>query len=99
MTGSSAGLGTIVASSNNHTTVYVGDGTTAAGINTNITTAIAALSSTSLGLAGQSLNDVGTSQAALATINSALTTIANESGNIGASVNRLNAVATLSAAR
>ena len=99
VTSSSAALGTTVAASNNHTTVYVGDGTTTAGIGTNITTGIPALSASILSLAGNSLNDVTTSQAALGVINSAINTIANERGNIGASVNRLNAVTNVIASQ
>jgi len=85
-------LGPFVAAvGNDTTTVYVGDGTTAAGANTNITTTINALTSTALNLNTNNLSSATASQTALSAINSAITAISAERGQIGASVNRLNA--------
>lgn len=85
-------LGPFVAAIGNDTsTVYVGDGTTAAGANTNITTTIQALSSTTLNLNTNSLTSATNSQTALSAINAAITAISANRGTIGASVNRLNA--------
>jgi flagellin len=74
-------------------TVYVGDGTTTGTANTQITAVISALSSTLLGLqaSGITLTSAADSQASLAVINKAVTTISAERGTIGASVNRINA--------
>ena len=74
-------------------TVYVGDGTTTGTANTQITATINALSSTLLGLNGTgiTLTSAADSQASLAVINRAVTTISAERGTIGASVNRINA--------
>jgi flagellin len=85
-------LGPFVAAvGNDNTTVYVGDGTTAAGANTNITTTINVLSATGLNLNTNNLSSATASQTALTAINSAITSISAERGQIGASVNRLNA--------
>ncbi len=76
-------------------TVYVGDGTTAAGANTNITTTINALSATTLNLNTNNLSSATAAQTALTAINSAITTVSAQRGQIGASVNRLNAASNV----
>jgi flagellin len=81
-TSTSSGVG----SSNS---VYIGDGTATTSANT-ITTDIAALSSAGLGLT-QNLNSTTSAQAALAQITSAIASVAQQRGVIGASINRLNA--------
>jgi flagellin len=80
---------------NDTTTVYVGDGTTAAGANTNITTTINTLSATFLNLNTNNLTSATNSQTALSAINTAITAISAERGQIGASVNRLNAASNV----
>ncbi len=82
-------VGNQAASSTN--TVYIGDGTTTGAANTTISTTISALSSTVLGLSTSTLNSTTSAQAALANINSAITSVAAQRGQIGASVNRLDA--------
>jgi flagellin len=76
--------------SSNTSTVYLGDGTTAAGADTDISTTIGALNGTALGLTGN-LQSTATSQTSLAAITSAINTISAQRGVIGASVNRLTA--------
>jgi flagellin len=78
-------------------TVYIGDGTTSGTANTTITTGIAALSSSALGLSAANVNlsSSSDSQLALAAVNQAITTISQQRGTIGASVNRLNAATTV----
>jgi flagellin len=92
-----AALGPMVAAAaaSSTNTVYIGDGTTAAGTNTNITTSINALSSTSLSLASNNLNSAANSQTALTAVNAAITNISAQRGTIGASVNRLNAATSV----
>ena len=77
----------------NTSTVYIGDGTTASGANTQIQTTINALSATALGLTGNaaSLGNTTTAQASLAAITTAINTVSAQRGVIGASVNRLTA--------
>jgi flagellin len=87
-------LGPMVApSSNNTSTVYIGDGTTASGANTQIQTTINALSASALGLTGNSasLDNTTKAQASLAAITTAINTVSAQRGVIGASVNRLTA--------
>jgi flagellin len=96
VTTNSTELGPFVAAvANDTSTVYVGDGTTPAGADTNITTTINALSSTTLNLNTNNLSSATASQTALTAINSAITTISAERGQIGASVNRLNAASNV----
>jgi flagellin len=92
-----AALGPMVAASaaSSSNTVYIGDGTTAAGTNTNVTTSINALSATALSLNTDTLTSAATSQAALAAVNAAITNISAQRGTIGASVNRLNAATSV----
>lgn len=80
---------------NDTSTVYIGDGTTAAGANTNITTTIDALSSTTLNLNTNDLSSATDAQTALSAINAAITTVSAQRGQIGASVNRLNAASNV----
>ncbi len=82
-------VGNQAASSTN--TVYIGDGTTTGASNTTISTTISALSATVLGLNTSNLNTTTSAQTALAAINSAITSVAAQRGEIGASVNRLDA--------
>jgi len=92
-----AALGSMTASggTNDTSTVYIGDGTTASGANTEIQTTINTLSATALGLdaaaSTNSLNSITTSQAALTAITNAINTVSAQRGVIGASVNRLTA--------
>jgi flagellin len=72
-------------------TVYIGDGITTGASNTTISTTIAALSATALGLNADALTSTTTAQTALAHLTAAVTSIAAERGAIGASVNRLDA--------
>ena len=81
--------GNLAASSTN--TVYIGDGTTVGASNTTISTTISALSATVLGLNTSDLSSTTDAQTALAAINSAITSVAAQRGQIGASVNRLDA--------
>jgi flagellin len=76
--------------SSNSNTVYIGDGTTIAGNNTNITTQIAALSASALGLTGN-LTSASTAQTSLNAITTAINAVSLQRGVIGASVNRLTA--------
>jgi flagellin len=76
-------------------TVYIGDGTTAAGANTQITTSINALSATALNLNTDNLSSAANSQTALTAVNAAITSISAQRGTIGASVNRLNAATSV----
>lgn len=77
------------ASAGSSNSVYLGDGTATTSANT-ITTVIAALSSSGLGLT-QNLNSTTSAQAALTQITNAIATVAQQRGVIGASINRLNA--------
>jgi flagellin len=72
-------------------TVYLGDGITTGASNTTISTTIAALSATALGLNSDALTSTTSAQSALAHLTAAVTSIAAERGAIGASVNRLDA--------
>jgi flagellin len=93
-----AALGPMVAATAGDTsTVYIGDGTTAAGANTNVTTAINALSASALGLTTNNLTSTTGAQASLTAINAAITAISAQRGVIGASVNRLNAATNVMA--
>jgi flagellin len=92
VTSNDAKLGPMVAATTNDTsTVYLGDGVTANGANTQITTTINALSSTALGLNTKDLTSAANSQAALTAVTAAINQISAQRGVIGASVNRLTA--------
>jgi flagellin len=85
-------LGPMVpASTNDSSTVYLGDGVTTGAANTTITTTIDALSSTALSLNTTSLTSTTNATAALTAITAAVGNIALQRGQIGASVNRLTA--------
>jgi len=71
--------------------VYIGDGTTAAGANTQIQTSINGLSAADLGLNADNLSTAAAAQTALAHITTAINTVSAQRGVIGASVNRLTA--------
>jgi flagellin len=75
--------------------VFTSDGT--ANGNTTISTAVAALSSTGLGLTGKGspLGTTAGAQAELALITTAISTVAASRGTIGATVNQLNAGASV----
>ena len=72
-------------------TVFISDGSTSGAANTNITTTINALSSTSLNLNSSDLTSTSDAQSSLTAINSAINAISAQRGQIGASVNRLQA--------
>jgi flagellin len=95
VTTNDAALGAMNATvgTNNTSTVYIGDGTTASGANTEINTTINSLSASLLGLTGNaaSLSSTTDAQAALAAITTAINTVSAQRGVIGASVNRLTA--------
>ncbi|MGA7108880.1 MAG: flagellin [Terracidiphilus sp.] len=75
---------------NTTASVYTSDGTSAG--SATISTAIAALTTTGLGLtAGTDLTSVANAQTALTEISAAISTVAANRGAIGAAVNRLNA--------
>jgi len=80
-------------------TVFISDGTTAAGANTDITTSIGALSSKALGLDKADLSSTTDAQAALTLVNTAVNTISAQRGVIGASVNRLQAASNVMSAQ
>jgi flagellin len=71
--------------------VYIGDGTTPKGQNTQIQTSIKGLSAADLGLSSDNLLGTDAAQTALANITKAINTVSAQRGVIGASVNRLTA--------
>jgi flagellin len=75
----------------NTNTVYIGDGTTPKGQNTQIQTSIKGLSAADLGLSSDNLLGTDAAQTALANITKAINTVSAQRGVIGASVNRLTA--------
>jgi flagellin len=79
------------AGTNNTNIVYIGDGTTTGAPNTTITTTINSLSGTALGLGTDDLTSTASAQTALADVNSAISSVAAQRGEIGASINRLTA--------
>jgi flagellin len=89
-----AALGPMVAATTNDTsTVYLGDGVTTGAANTTITTTINALSASALNLTGNSasLSSTTDATASLASITAAINSVSAQRGVIGASVNRLTA--------
>jgi flagellin len=85
-------LGPMAASGGNSTnTVFISDGVTTGAANTQITTTINSLSSTSLALNASDLNSTSDSQSALSAITAAIASISSQRGALGASVNRLQA--------
>jgi len=88
-------LGPMVAPSTNDTsTVYIGDGTTTGAANTEISTTIDALSATALSLNSDVLTSASAAQTALGHITAAINTVSAQRGVIGASVNRLTAASS-----
>ncbi|MGA2049064.1 MAG: flagellin [Terracidiphilus sp.] len=88
-------LGPMVAATTNDTsTVYLGDGTTTGATNTEITTTINALSATALNLNADVLTSSASSITALGDVTAAINTISAQRGVIGASVNRLTAASS-----
>jgi flagellin len=89
-------LGPMTSASNGQTsTVFISDGTTAVGANTQISTTINALSSSALSLSGTDLNNTTDASSALTAINTAINSISAQRGAIGASVNRLQAASNV----
>lgn len=86
-------LGTMTANATgtSQNTVFISDGSTTGAANTNITTSINALSSTSLNLNASDLQNTSDAQSALTAINAAISSVSAQRGAIGASVNRLQA--------
>jgi len=88
----------VAASTNGSNTVFLGDGTTDAAADTQITTSIAQLSATQLNLNTYNLSSASGAtgaQAALVAINTAIGSIAAQRGAIGASINRLTAASSV----
>lgn len=79
------------AGTNNTNTVYMSDGVTTGASNTTVTTTINTLSATQLGLGSDSLATNALAQTALTDLTAAVATVAQQRGNIGASINRLTA--------
>lgn len=94
---SSATLGplTPTATGNNNAMVFISDATQTSAMNTQITTTINALSSTTLSLNTNSLTNESKAQSALAAINNAISVVSAQRGAIGASVNRLTAASAV----
>jgi flagellin len=79
------------AGTNDTNTVYMSDGVTTGASNTTVTTTINTLSATQLGLGSDSLATNALAQTALTDLTAAVATVAQQRGNIGASINRLTA--------
>lgn len=77
------------ASSGSSATTFTSDGTSGGAYD--LTTTIGALSSSALGLSTQNLSTASAAQTALTAITSAINTVSQNRGDIGASVNRLTA--------
>jgi flagellin len=90
-------LGPMVAApvANATNSVFISDGTDSGAANTTITTAITAVSATQLGLNGDALTSTTAAQTALTDVSAAITAISAQRGQIGASVNRLNAATSV----
>jgi flagellin len=98
VTSNDASLGAFSAapSASSTNTVFISDGSTAnVAANTQITTAISALSSTQLNLNTNDLTSSANAQTALTAVNAAIQAISAQRGVIGASVNRLTAAASV----
>jgi flagellin len=91
-----AALGGMVAeaTAGNTNTVYIGDGVTTGAANTEIQTAIATLSATTLNLSTNSLTNSANAGLALNAVTTAINQVSAQRGVIGASVNRLTAATT-----
>jgi len=100
VTSNDASLGAFTAapSASTTNTVFISDGSTLAGANTQIQTTVNALSTAQLGLttaASDVLTSTATATAALTAITAAITNVSAQRGAIGASVNRLTAATTV----
>ncbi|QMV17503.1 flagellin [Granulicella sp. 5B5] len=84
-----------VPGTSDNNTVFISDGTTSGAANTTITTTINSLSAAFLGLSGMDLNSTTDAQSALTAVNSAINLVSAQRGEIGASVNRLQAASTV----
>jgi len=92
------GAMTAAPNTNNTNTVFISDGSTVAGANTQITTTVNALSASSLGLATAGSDDLtsnANATAALTAVTAAITSISAQRGTIGAAVNRLTAASSV----
>lgn len=95
-TDATLGAFTPVDSASSTNTVFISDSSSAnTAANTEISTSINALSSTSLDLNTNDLLNATNAQTALTAINAAITSISAQRGVIGASINRLNAATSV----
>ena len=83
----------------NNSITFISDGTQTGAANTQIQTVINQLSATALGLSGSDLQNDTNAAAALTAINSAINTVSAQRGQIGASVNRLQAASSVMTAQ
>ena len=79
----------------NNSITFISDGTQTGAANTQIQTVINQLSATTLGLSGSDLQNDTNAAAALTAINSAISTVSAQRGQIGASVNRLQSASNV----
>ncbi len=91
-----SGLGAMVpAAGNNNSTTFISDATQTGTLNTEINTAITALSATTLNLNNSNLSSMTNAQSALTAIDNAISVVSAQRGAIGASVNRLTAASAV----
>jgi len=83
----------------NNSITFISDGTQTGAANTQIQTVINQLSASTLGLAGQDLQNDTDAASALTAINAAINTVSAQRGQIGASVNRLQAASNVMTAQ
>lgn len=83
----------------NNSITFISDGTQTGAANTQIQTVINQLSASTLGLAGQDLQNDTDAAAALTAINDAINTVSAQRGQIGASVNRLQSASNVMTAQ
>jgi flagellin len=79
----------------NNSITFISDGTQTSAANTQIMTVINQLSSSTLSLSGQDLQNDTNAAAALTAINAAINTVSAQRGQIGASVNRLQSASNV----
>jgi flagellin len=79
----------------NNSITFISDGTQTGAANTQIQTVINQLSAATLGLSGSDLQNDTNAAAALTAINSAISTVSAQRGQIGASVNRLQSASNV----
>lgn len=89
------GAFTPTAAGNNISTTFISDGTQTSAANTQITTVINALSSTTLNLNTNSLTNQANAASALTAVNLAVSAVSAQRGQIGASINRLTAASAV----